>query len=141
MGHIQYLARKRKTARFFGTECQLADLSHGAIERSRLQEENNVLRAEMKLMRESLSNSLHGQLATAIKLAELLEREPALVAAIERAEAAHRYTIQALDVAQIQIDYLQDIIKGHGSAEERRLAEMGSRASRSIAALAEVDSE
>ena len=63
------------------------------------------------------SQEVKGQLAIAEKLAELMEREPVLLAAIERAEAAQRYSEQSLQIAQSHIADLQAEIeiyrKGH----------------------------
>lgn len=141
MAHIQHLARKRCSASFFGTECQIADLSHSAIEIKRCEDENAILRAEIADLKRSLSESIQGQHATALRMAELMGREPALVAAIERAKSAHRYTLEKLRMAQSHIDYLQGVIKAHGDEAQRGLAESEVRASSSIESLAEVDSE
>lgn len=47
MAHIQQLARKRHTSRFFGQECQIADMAHDTLERQRVEDENGMLRAEI----------------------------------------------------------------------------------------------
>lgn len=141
MAHIQHLARKRPTVRFFGTECQIVDMAHDAIEIKRCEDENAILRAEIADLKRSLSESIQGQHATALRLAELMEREPALVAAIERAERAHRYRLETLRMAQSHIDYLQGVIKAHGDEAQRRLAEVEVRSARPIESLSEVDSE
>ncbi len=141
MAHIQHLARKRPTVRFFGTECQIVDMAHDAIEIKRCEDENAILRAEIADLKRSLSESIQGQHATALRLAELMEREPALVAAIERAESAHRYTLETLRMAQRHINYLQGVIKAHSDEAQRRLAEVEVRSARPIESLSEVDSE
>lgn len=155
MAHIQHLARKRPTVRFFGTECQIVDMAHDAIEIKRCEDENAILRAEIADLKRSLSESIQGQHATALRLAELMEREQALVAAIERAEyahrytletlrmaeSAHRYTLETLRMAQNHINYMQGVITAHGDEAQSRLDEVEDRSTRSIAALAEVDSE
>ncbi|HRF12197.1 MAG TPA: hypothetical protein PLR37_08710 [Candidatus Accumulibacter phosphatis] len=122
MGHIQHLARKRRTATFFGTECQLADLSHSAIERQRCEDENAMLRAEVVDLKLALSASIQGQHATALKLAELMERESALVAAIEQDGRRLRIAEDKIDVLHVEIDALIE-------------------ASRTIEQLSETDSE
>ena len=63
MAHIQHLARKRPTVRFFGTECKIADMAHESIERQRIDAENADLR---RLLAESIQ-CLH---AAAAKLSE-----------------------------------------------------------------------
>lgn len=141
MAHIQQLARKRHTSRFFGQECQIADMAHDTLERQRVEDENGMLRAEIADLKRSLSESIQGQHATALRLAELMEREPALVAAIERSESAHRYTLKTMRMAQSRINYLHGVIKAHGDEAQRRLAEVEARSARSIESLAEVDSE
>lgn len=114
MAHIQHLARKRHTVRLFGTECQIADMAHESIERQRVDTENEMLRSEIAGLRSSLAEALQGLHATAAKLAELMEREPALVAAIERAESAHRAAN----------DMLQDILMAITVGDDRRLNEI-----------------
>lgn len=66
-----------------------------------------ALRDENERLQALWSQEVKGQLAIAEKLAELMEREPALLAAIERAEAAQRYSEQSLRIAQSHIADLQ----------------------------------
>jgi len=88
MAHIQRLARKRPTVRFFGTECQIADIAHEAIELRRLADDNAALLAENAGLIAKAEELLQGQTTIALRFAELAEREQALVAAAEAADAA-----------------------------------------------------
>lgn len=124
---VHNMARKRRTATFFGTECQLADLSHSAIEIKRVEDENAMLRAEIADLKRSLSASIQGQHATALRLAELMERESDLVAAIDRAERLQRS-------AEGHVVYLRAAIAGLSSSAE-------AEAVRTIEQLSEIDSE
>jgi len=129
---VHNMARKRRTATFFGTECQLADLSHSAIEIKRVEDENAMLRAEIADLKRSLSESIQGQHATALRLAELMERESALVSAIELSESAHRYTLETLRMAQRSVATLQ---------ENLTVRSVAARSTRTLAAISEIDSE
>ncbi len=126
MAHIQHLVRKRHTVKFFGTECQIADMAHESFERQRVETENEMLRSEIAGLRSSLAEALYSLHAAAAKVAELMEREPALVAAIERAEASLR-------LAQEVIVSLQD--------EAAVLMAQAAQAGRTIESLSEIDSE
>lgn len=70
MAHIQHLARKRPTVRFFGTECKIADMAHESIERQRIDAENALLRAENADLRRLLAESIQCLHAAAAKLSE-----------------------------------------------------------------------
>ncbi len=120
MSHIQHLARKRNVVQFFGTDCMAEKMAHDAIERQRVDDENALLRSENADLRRLLDENIQCLHATAAKLAELMEREAALVAAIQRAEAAHR-------IAMARIGILESGVAAHRS--------------RTIEALSEIDSE
>ena len=126
MAHIQHLARKRQTVQFFGTECQIADAAHAAIEHRRVEDENQMLRTEISGLRSSLAEALYSLHASASKVAELMEREAALVAAIERADAS-------LLITRAHIDVLED--------EVCALRAEANQAGRTIESLSEIDSE
>lgn len=107
MGRVMHMARKRPTVNFFGTDCQVERFAASAIDADRVEAENTKLRAENEVLRRNLNEAIKGQTAIALRLAELMEREPALLAAIERAEAAQRYSEQSLQIAQSHIADLQ----------------------------------
>lgn len=107
MGHVTHMARKRPTVNFFGTDCQVEKFAASAIDADRVEAENTKLRAENEVLRHNLNEAINGQTAIALRLAELIEREPALVAAVERAEAAYRDEQKSLRIARAYIEDLK----------------------------------
>jgi chromosome condensin MukBEF complex kleisin-like MukF subunit len=101
------MARKRPTVSFFGTDCQIEKLAANTIEADRVEAESARLRDENTELRSRLSEEIKGQLATALRLADLMEREPALVAAVERAEAAYRDEQRSMRIAMARIEALE----------------------------------
>lgn len=96
MGHVTYMAHRRPSVTIFGAAMQVLakrdeDCDCGA------------LRAENEELRRNLNEAIKGQTAIALRLAEYMEREPALVAAVERAESATRYAEGSLRIAEAHI--------------------------------------
>lgn len=107
MGRVMHMARKRPTVNFFGTDCQVEKFAASAIDADRVEAENTKLRAENEVLRRNLNEAIKGQTAIALRLAELMERKPALVAAVERAEAAYREEQKLLRIAKAYIEDLK----------------------------------
>lgn len=102
MGTVTRIAASHHSVTLFGATLPIA------LAKDRQTEcDCAALRAENERLQALWSQEVKGQLAIAEKLAELMEREPALLAAIERAEAAQRYSEQSLRIAQSHIDDLQ----------------------------------
>jgi len=106
MGTVTRIAASHHSVTLFGATLPIA------LAKDRQTEcDCAALRAENERLQALWSQEVKGQLAIAEKLAELMEREPALLAAIERAEAAQRYSEQSLQIAQSHIDDLQTEIE------------------------------
>lgn len=102
MGTVTRIAASHHSVTLFGATLPIA------LAKDRQTEcDCAALRAENERLQALWSQEVKGQLAIAEKLAELMEREPALLAAIERAEAAQRYSEQSLQIAQSHIADLQ----------------------------------
>lgn len=85
---VPRLASKYPDLRLFGTECKVADIANEAIELRRLADDNAALLEENAGLIAKAEELLQGQTTIALRFAELAEREQALVAAVEAAEAA-----------------------------------------------------
>ena len=112
MGHVISLARRRPTARFFRTDCQIANMAHKAIERMRIDYENALLRKEIAELKKLLSASVRELHTTAVCLSDLQQREPALLNHIARSEESLRYTQEALAIANERIAFLSQAVTG-----------------------------
>lgn len=100
----------RPHATFFGTECQIADMAHEAIERQRVDAENAILRKEIVDLKAMLSESVRELHTTAVCLSDLQQREPALLNQIARCEESRRYTQEALAIADERIFNLSNTV-------------------------------
>lgn len=77
----------RKPARYFGQDCQIEKLAHSAIEQARIETENAILRSDCASWKRQAQAALDGQAEIALRLAEVMERETALVSALSAYEA------------------------------------------------------
>ena len=89
----------RKPQQFFGQDCQIEKLAHSAIEHARLETENSILRSECARWKLQAQSSMAGQEEIALRLAELMEREQAMVTEIAQHEAIDNLRIAQLDRA------------------------------------------
>lgn len=85
---VHRVTRKHPDLQLFGTACKVADIAHEAIELRRLADDNAALLEENAGLIAKAEELLHGQTTIALCFAELAEREQALVAAVDAADAA-----------------------------------------------------
>lgn len=91
----------RKTVRYFGQDCQIEKLAHSAIEHARLETENNILRSECARWKIQAQEAMANRGEIALRLAEIMERESALVAAIAQHEAIEKLRRAQLERADM----------------------------------------
>lgn len=118
----------RKPARYFGQDCLVEKIQHDAIEHTRLETENELLRNERDSWKRSAQQAFADRGEIALRLAEMLERETAMVTALSQAEAIDKLRMAQLERADLlgaglrmRIDELA--MDRNGISDELSLAE------------------
>ena len=112
MGTVTRIAASHHSVTLFGATLPIA------LAKDRQTEcDCAALRAENERLQALWSQEVKGQLAIAEKLAELMEREPALLAAIERAEDNQRYAEKMLEITNRTVDELRHVLLCNGLLE------------------------
>ncbi len=118
MSHIT-VSPLRRPQQFFGQDCMPVRLAESAIEHKRLADENEILRQRLR-------EAIAGQTEIALRLAEAMERESALVAAVAQHEAIDKLRLaqlaraDALQTTQrLRIDELSKLNTEYCSEIER----------------------
>jgi FtsZ-binding cell division protein ZapB len=91
----------RKPARYFGQDCLVEKIAHSAIEHARLETENAILRSDCASWKRQAQSAMADRGEIALRLAEVMGREQAMVTAIAQHEAIDKLRLAQLERADL----------------------------------------